>query len=93
MVNEIKFDTINPAVMAKSSQKDAKVAAVPPVKVDEQTVTNSLGTLVNKLMAENGVTESSKRVIELKDKIANHEYKVDLDTLATKLTHTILNAK
>jgi anti-sigma28 factor (negative regulator of flagellin synthesis) len=93
MGNEIKFDAIKPAVLLKSNHKDAKPASSQPTKVDEESVTNNLGTIVNKLLAENSVPQPSPRVMELKAQVANQQYKVDFDKLAARLTHTILNTK
>lgn len=93
MGNDMKIDAINIAALTKSSLKDSKVSSAQPVNNDKKTVTNNLGSLVNQLLASNNAPQQSSRVVELKEQIAKNQYKIDIDKLATKLTHTILNTK
>jgi anti-sigma28 factor (negative regulator of flagellin synthesis) len=93
MVNEIKLDALaSVASLTKGTRKDTVVNA-PTVAEDAITITNSLGSLVTKMMADNSVPDNQQRIIELKQKIDNNQYHVDIDKLAGKLTHTLLNVK
>lgn len=92
MVNEIKLDgLVTHQSIAKVKRNDANPIK-PPVASDGITITNQLSSLASTIIAENESQDNQQRILELKHQIQNNQYNVDVDSLAAKLTHSILTS-
>jgi anti-sigma28 factor (negative regulator of flagellin synthesis) len=92
MANEIKLDTLLNVNTTKPARKE-QAKPVQQTDADDATISKHLGALASSLNANSHTVDNSKRVQELKDQIANNLYRVDMDKLAAKLAHTLLNTK
>ncbi len=91
MVNEIKLDALaNASTLAKPVSRESKTTTA-HAPHEDVTISTSLGSLVSSMIAENSTPDNSQRIIELKQQIQTNQYKVDIDQLAKKLSHTILS--
>ncbi len=93
MVNEIKLDGIGSLLQANKATKDKTGGEDCAVNHEHMKVSSELGSMVNSLLADNTQLSAAQKIAELKDKINNNQYRVDLDKLADKLAHSILGTK
>lgn len=63
------------------------------LSIDSVTVSPTLQDLANTIAAENNVMAPSTQVLELKSKINNNQYKIDIDELTRKLSNTLVGSK
>lgn len=61
--------------------------------IESVTIAPTLQELANYLAAENNTMSTSSQVLELKSKINNNEYKIDIDELTRKLSNTLVGSK
>lgn len=82
---EVKLDNISAPLLANKPKKEEDSVKMTDVKQEDITVTNHLSKYVNAMIAENNPPDETNRVLEMKRRIDNNNYKVDTDQLATKL--------
>lgn len=89
MVNDIKLQTLgNATPLAKPLPNEANHHKT--AHTEEVTITNELKSLASNLLSVSDNTNNNQKVLELKQQIDQHQYKIDLDALAKKMLKTLI---
>lgn len=92
MVNDIKIDGLSKTLTNLKPASREIPAIHAPIAAEGIIIGTQLGTLASTLSADNHMTERSQHITELKQKILNNQYAVDIDSLATSMTHSIITS-
>ena len=89
MINELNSNKINTNMIL---DKKEAVVIIPAEEISEHTpgvkVTNHLSSLVNLMGSDNQMVDNKAKIQDLKNKINNHTYKIDLESLSDKLLNS-----
>lgn len=89
MDNSINFDKINMPLTHGKMEKNSNKSTSPAKEEGAGVlVTTNLGKLIGLLSVDDGATEVNTRVMDMKNRIQNNEYKVDLNMLSDKLLNS-----
>ena len=89
-MNEIRFDKAIPVVDSAKIQLDRNKSTKSTAS-SEITISNALGNLINSAaFAEDSMSEI-ERVKKMKNAIESGNYRIDIDKLATVLTHQVFS--